>query len=65
MTETFLNCKKCKTNTLHKRPSPNHILHLILSIITGGIWIIMWCLIAFLTNFTPYTCNICGNKKIH
>jgi hypothetical protein len=26
---------------------PNHILHLILSIITGGIWLIVWLFLSF------------------
>jgi len=36
-------------------PKINHILHLLLSVFTGGIWLIVWILIGFLnTNETAY-----------
>jgi len=36
-------------------PKINHILHLLLSVFTGGIWLIVWILIGvFDTNETSY-----------
>lgn len=41
------NCKKevkTEANVVHKKV--NHILHLLLSILTAGIWIIVWILVS-------------------
>jgi hypothetical protein len=39
--QTMLNCVNCEKPTLHIQQTPNHILHLLLSLVTGGIWIIV------------------------
>lgn len=40
MTESQLLAKRADHKT-------NHIMHLILSVITGGLWILIWLLVAF------------------
>ena len=32
-------CKKCNENRKVERPGINHILHLILTILTAGLWV--------------------------
>lgn len=51
-------CNQCNANVLAQRQveeieisKTNHILHLLLSIFTGGIWIPMWILIAITGSF--------------
>lgn len=46
---------------LAERQTPNHILHLLLSVVTVGFWIPVWLLV---TLFAPgaYRCPICGAK---
>lgn len=39
--------------------TPNHILHLILSLITGGLWLIVW--IVLLMKGSPLRCPACGS----
>ena len=35
------HCVECKKKTMHFQEKPNHILHLLLSIITVGIWLVV------------------------
>ena len=37
-------CAECNKSTMHYQEKPNHILHLLLSIVTAGIWLIVWIL---------------------
>lgn len=42
------------------KQTPNHILHLLLSIVTAGIWLIVWLAQAIYPR--PYLCPNCGSK---
>lgn len=53
-------CKACNKNVLARRRSPNHILHLILTLITAGIWIIVWLGVSI--QFGGWRCTQCGAK---
>ena len=46
-----------------KGSRPNHILHLILSIVTFGIWLIVWLIVALVLKEKRYllTVNAYGN----
>jgi hypothetical protein len=52
-------CGSCKGMKMHFQPSTSHVLHLLLSIFTFGIWIIAWALIAA-KNASQKTCSVCG-----
>lgn len=47
-----------------ERPKPNHILHLILSILTAGLWLIVWFLVAVEKGNRPWQCPICGGTTV-
>lgn len=51
-------CKHCRKQVKIEGQSPNHILHLLLSIITGGLWLIVWIILCCLSG--KYRCPICG-----
>ena len=55
-------CKMCEANCNIYRRSPNHLLHLILSILTAGLWIIVW--IGVTIQFGGWRCKQCGSKKV-
>lgn len=40
---------------------PNHLLHLILTILTAGLWGIVW-LILIISSMGNYRCTRCGGK---
>jgi|APGre2960657505_1045072.scaffolds.fasta_scaffold377449_1 hypothetical protein len=52
-------CVKCKKSTLHIINTPNHILHLLLTIVTVGFWLLVWIC---QKNTTPQ-CSQCGTDK--
>jgi DNA-directed RNA polymerase subunit RPC12/RpoP len=60
--QTSLICENCRKQTLHIKQTPNHILHLLLTIITGGIWLIVWIPIIFFGSDKPWRCSVCGSK---
>ncbi len=52
-------CDHCDEYVLAVRKGTNHILHLLLSIITGGIWIIVWILVS--VKMGGWRCSKCGS----
>ncbi len=54
-------CKGCEREVLVQRPKRNHILHLLLTICTAGVWGIVW---GFLIVFHKggWHCSRCGRK---
>ena len=53
-------CKHCDRKTLLRRKRPNHVLHLLLTIITAGIWLIVWILVSI--QIGGWRCSQCGSK---
>lgn len=52
-------CDHCNEYVLAVRKGTNHILHLLLSIITGGVWIIVWILVS--VKMGGWRCSKCGS----
>lgn len=55
-------CYSCEKDVILRRKSTNHILHLLLSIITGGFWLIIWFLLSM--KIGGWRCMVCGGKNI-
>jgi ribosomal protein L37AE/L43A len=58
--ETSKFCSYCGKQVLARRPGTNHILHLLLTLITAGFWLIIWVLTS--VKFGGWRCSICGQK---
>lgn len=58
------NCKTCGQLRLFEKKGANHVLHLLLSVVTVGIWIPVWILIVILSAFRPHRCPVCGEAKL-
>jgi RNA polymerase subunit RPABC4/transcription elongation factor Spt4 len=54
-------CPTCGRQRLFVAPTPSHLLHLVLTLITFGIWLIVWLLIGAKTG--PYRCSVCGTTE--
>lgn len=52
-------CLSCARQTLHVQQKPNHILHLLLSLVTAGLWILIWI---GLRSSKPQ-CTLCGHGR--
>jgi hypothetical protein len=53
-------CKVCNKQVMIRRKGTNHILHLLLSVVTMGIWIIIWILAS--VKIGGWRCTQCGSK---
>ena len=53
-------CNNCKADVKIVSKPVNHLLHFIISLLTGGSWIIVWLFFAFVLK--KWNCNICGAK---
>lgn len=51
-------CRTCQARSLLRRRTPNHILHLLLSIVTAGLWLIVWLLLSM--SNPDWLCARCG-----
>jgi hypothetical protein len=60
----MLFCKACNRQTLHvcQETNCNHILHLLLSIVTCGLWLPIWLLAAISSSKSTPICTACGSK---
>ena len=59
---TSAYCEQCEEQRLCTKQSPNHILHLLLSIVTAGLWLLIWALVCMSAESKPFCCSVCGNK---
>jgi len=55
-----MQCKHCGRQQAAEVIGANHVLHLLLSVCTGGLWLPIWFLCA-ITSSRP-RCLTCGSK---
>ena len=57
-------CSYCRMKRLFSKAGPSHILHLILSLVTVGVWLPVWLICVVMNAFQPYRCTVCGKAKL-
>lgn len=45
-----------------EKQAPNHVLHLLLSIVTLGLWVPVWILLTAAAGFSPFYCPTCAAR---
>lgn len=58
----ILYCHNCECERGHSQPAPNHVVHLILTLLTAGFWLIVWLIVA-MTATQKWTCSRCGASR--
>jgi len=53
-------CNKCRHEQVFIKMEINHILHLVLTIITVGLWGVCWVAICLGKLIHPWRCEHCG-----
>lgn len=53
-------CKYCQQQQLMVKPRINHVLHLILTLVTLGVWGIVWIGLGLMSALKRYRCSQCG-----
>lgn len=55
-------CSRCKDQRKVGRKGTSHVLHLLLSIVTMGLWLIIW--IGTSIKFGGWRCETCGSTSV-
>lgn len=58
MARTSRYCKRCARDIMCERPDTNHVLHLLLSVFTAGLWLPIWVLCSI--KIGGWRCLQCG-----
>jgi hypothetical protein len=59
------HCPTCSQQRLLIREKPNHILHLILTVLTVGLWGFVWLAVTATKKNRPARCTVCGTELRH
>lgn len=62
MIQTSHYCATCGRQTLHTKARVNHVLHLILSVLTAGLWLFVWAALGMSNSASRTRCAGCGSK---
>ena len=57
-------CKHCNKKTKPIQATPDGMLHLILSILTYRVWLIVWHILREVGFINKYKCPSCGSKLL-
>ena len=57
------HCSRCGHSQLFERTQIHHGIHLLLSVLTLGLWVVSWMAIAVGHHFRPWRCLQCGCHK--
>ncbi len=55
-------CKDCEKRVRLERKGTSHILHLLLTVFTVGLWLLIW--IGLSIKMGGWTCPQCGGKRV-
>lgn len=56
-------CPTCNRQSMFQKQKINHILHLILTVLTFGVWGVVWICLAISNSSKPVRCVQCGLPK--
>ena len=56
-------CKICDKKTLHEQPEFSVGFGCLLTIITGGLFLIIWIFFKFFSAFRGFRCLQCGTRR--
>jgi hypothetical protein len=60
--QTSHYCATCQRRTLHTKARINHVLHLVLSVLTAGVWLVVWAILGASNSAERTRCTVCGSK---
>jgi hypothetical protein len=58
--ETGKFCRTCQRPVMARRRTTNHVLQLLITVCTCGLWVIPWILMSI--RFGGWRCALCGLK---
>lgn len=60
MDQKQIDCYRCHRSTLATREAFPSLLHLLVALVTCGLWIVPWLLLSFVHTTKKYNCTVCG-----
>lgn len=57
-------CENCDEYVLARRKGTNHVLHAVLAVVTAGLWLLVWPVVAWINRAQPYLCQPCGSPTV-
>jgi hypothetical protein len=63
MRQLQLQCAKCDAIQPHNQPTPNHVVHALVSLFALGLWVPVWIIIAMGSGNAEATCVKCNNRR--
>lgn len=54
-------CSYCRRRVRCQKKVPAHLVHAIMTVLTAGIWLLVWICLCFANLPTPYRCDKCGS----
>ena len=58
--EKGMRCPHCDRHVLARRQSTNQVLHLLLTLLTCGLWLLVWMSMDTAGKLQPWLCTQCG-----
>jgi hypothetical protein len=59
-TRSSAYCPVCRQQRLVERATANNLFHLVLTVLTGGLWLIVWLLQGTSRETATWRCTVCG-----
>jgi hypothetical protein len=57
------HCPRCRQESLFVEAHIAHRKHLLLTLVTAGLWLVPWCALILGKTLRPYRCYVCGWHK--
>lgn len=57
-------CKRCTQHTLHARHTFSGGMGCLLTLLTGGLFLLFWIPYMFLESLRPWRCQACGKGRM-
>lgn len=61
--QTQKKCRDCGRKTLHAKERWSDGAHILITIVTLGLWIPFWLLMGLADMFTAFRCQLCGRRN--
>jgi hypothetical protein len=61
-TRSSAHCPVCREQRLIERATANNLLHLVLTVLTCGLWLIVWFFRGTAAETATWRCTVCGTS---
>ncbi len=59
----YAHCQRCRHKQVFVKATINHLMHLILTVFTAGLWLVSWFAVCIGQKLRPWRCEHCGWRE--